>query len=1251
MTLHTSTGPKRQVFDDPSGRRERVLRGVLQYLTTALLALAVLLLHALLLAPWPGADDERSAHPELPAPAVLLPVHAESAVNARWLAMLRAQGRHAAFVVAGKEALKEPAAIEALVAQGHNVIAATFSGRSGAELAPWQLDAELSATQLALAATAGVEADRALCVPTDLSKDAAARGVRCATIDAAQLDALEQLRQAPADKAPAALAAQLAQPSAAAPANAPSAMHPAALSRKALGSVLRVTLAATDATLRAALVAALLLVALFFVRFVVVSTLTLARARRKRHQPAPLTAADLPPVTVIVPAYNEEAVIAATVRSLLACEYPSPVQIIVVDDGSADGTSAVVRTAFGSHPQVRLLTKANGGKCSALNLGIAEASTEIVVCIDADTQLDAAALRLLCRHFDDPGVAAVAGNPKVGNRRNLLTRLQALEYVVLNSVERQATEAHNAIVCISGALGAYRREILLEIGGYPSDTLAEDTDATLAILRRGGRIVYEDKAVAWTEAPETMRDFMKQRLRWTYGTAQAAFKHRRALFDTRLGSFGTIALPYLLLVNVVAGVVLQPLVDLVALVGLSHFLGGWLRWLLPDTYALLAALDRYDVALVAYSTGLGLAGLAMSAIALGLDGRERVRRVIWLLPLQVCFRVLLGITTYRCLARAACGRALGWGSLQRTGHVALPTAQAALRTALPVIAGLLIAGGLAAPGAAQAREADIVLYTPRSAAGAADGYAHWREMLAAAKRPWREIRDARVLRASAPAIVVVPQPLRLSPLELGTLQALQSSGTALLASGRLGPDDRSARDAGQRLFGITLQRLPQSLHYHVSTIGLTPLAQTLPAGTRMLLTDQPGWTALPGHGTWLPAADFTDWSYRPIVGDTPLAAVAYGTHGGARWVYYGFEDPALPSDKRENVARLTLSALRWLAAGPPATRLADWPPGYHSAQLVEMDTELDDRKDVRELDRATDLADMLAAVGAHASFYCVVGDLALAPVVLDRLHAGGHELGFHGDRHDPFGGQPPALQAQRIAAMQALWRRLRPDASGGGFRAPYESYDAATESALADSGIVYHLADVNASPARLPHFAAAGDGSRLLRLARTQPDDENFHGEARTADDSRRLLHIDADVAARQGALGLLSLHPHNFAPGAPVRQALPSVLAHLTRAGSSVWLATGGEINRWWRERARVQVQPLVDGVRIEVAPGPPLAAVSIVVDADVRRSALRIDGPAGTPLVQALAWPQLDAPPWQSELRLHDLPAGVSEVHWSSR
>jgi poly-beta-1,6 N-acetyl-D-glucosamine synthase len=238
-----------------------------------------------------------------------------------------------------------------------------------------------------------------------------------------------------------------------------------------------------------------------------------------------------PPVSLIVPAYNEGRVIAAAVESLTMMDYPQ-YEIIVVDDGSRDDTLANASPLAGDygHCRVRVLTKKNGGKASALNAGLSVAEYPLVLCMDSDSRLEPQTLRVGVAHFADPSVAAVAGNVKVVNRRNLWTRLQALEYIEGLNMARRAQGFMNAVNIVPGPVGLFRRDVLIALGGFDLDTFAEDADLTLKLLTAGWKIRYEPAAIAWTEAPERLVDLIQQRYRWTRGILQTLGKHRSSFF-------------------------------------------------------------------------------------------------------------------------------------------------------------------------------------------------------------------------------------------------------------------------------------------------------------------------------------------------------------------------------------------------------------------------------------------------------------------------------------------------------------------------------------------------------------------------------------------------------------------------------------------------------------------------------------------------------------------------------------------------
>jgi len=377
-----------------------------------------------------------------------------------------------------------------------------------------------------------------------------------------------------------------------------------------------------------------------------------------------LPGATPPFVSIIVAAYNEEKVIAQTISSLLASDYPA-FEIIVVDDGSLDRTSAVARERFGAEPRVRLFTKSNGGKAEALNFGLKRAQGEIVVALDADTIFQPETVSALARRFDDPRVGAVAGNAKVGNRINIVTCWQALEYITSQNLDRRAFASLDCITVVPGAVGAWRRELLDRVGGFTSDTLAEDQDLTLRVRRLGYRIGYEERAVAWTEAPDTVRGLAKQRFRWSFGTLQCMWKHRDALFRPRYGALGLIAMP-----NVWVFQILFPL--------LSPVMDLTLLWTL-----LSAALERLEHPAEYAVTNLGQVlfyyALFLAADSLGaafaflLEKREQWSLLWWLFLQRFCYRQVMYYVMIKSVLTAARGAMVGWGKLERKATVTAPS--------------------------------------------------------------------------------------------------------------------------------------------------------------------------------------------------------------------------------------------------------------------------------------------------------------------------------------------------------------------------------------------------------------------------------------------------------------------------------------------------------------------------------------------------------------------------------------------------
>ena len=398
-----------------------------------------------------------------------------------------------------------------------------------------------------------------------------------------------------------------------------------------------------------------LLFAVFIVCLVLASLRIIAMAllavseRRRVKKKANYNTAIWPKVSIIVPAYNEEVNGVASLQHLLRSTYPN-FDVVFVDDGSKDETYARIMAAFKDHPQVRIFTKPNGGKASALNYGIAQTDADYLLCIDADTHLLPDAVAQLMKHFTSENTGAVAGNVKVGNRRNLLTRWQHIEYVTSQNFDRLAFARINAITVIPGAIGAFRKEAIIAAGGFTSDTFAEDCDLTMRLLRTGYKVENEEAAIALTEAPETLRQFLKQRIRWTFGVMQAFWKNRDALLNRDYGSLGWIALPNILIFQIAIPLV-TPFADLLMLIGLltgnaGHILLYYGIFMLVDT----------AVALTAF-----------------LFEGERLSGLIWIIPQRLAYRWLMLYVLLKSLRRAVKGELQHWGVLKRTGNVLAPS--------------------------------------------------------------------------------------------------------------------------------------------------------------------------------------------------------------------------------------------------------------------------------------------------------------------------------------------------------------------------------------------------------------------------------------------------------------------------------------------------------------------------------------------------------------------------------------------------
>jgi len=394
-----------------------------------------------------------------------------------------------------------------------------------------------------------------------------------------------------------------------------------------------------------ALTAILVLVAILAVmRALVLVALARRHARafvRREEDPS-----YAPGVSVVVPAYNEAVGIERAVRSLATSDYPE-LEIIVVDDGSTDGTGDLVEgLGLG---RVRVIRQPNAGKSAALNRGASATAHGIIVTVDGDTVFEADTVRRLVQPFRDERVGAVAGNTKVGNRSGLLGRWQHIEYVMGFNLDRRLYDTLQCMPTVPGAIGAFRRRALVDIGGVSSATLAEDTDVTIAIGRAGWRVVYAEDARAWTEAPASLNALWCQRYRWSYGTMQAVWKHKAAVWRPGEQRIGRRGLPYLVLFQV-ALPMLAPLIDLFALYGLVF-------------------LDPAPV--IGYWVAFNVMQLALGGYAFRLDHESP--RALWAMPLQqFVYRQLMYLVVIESVISAALGTRLRWQHLERTGDVEVP---------------------------------------------------------------------------------------------------------------------------------------------------------------------------------------------------------------------------------------------------------------------------------------------------------------------------------------------------------------------------------------------------------------------------------------------------------------------------------------------------------------------------------------------------------------------------------------------------
>ena len=370
-----------------------------------------------------------------------------------------------------------------------------------------------------------------------------------------------------------------------------------------------------------------------------------------------------PRVAVLIPAFNEEKVIVRTIRSVLMSNYKN-IRVIVIDDGSKDNT---YQTAIDAYPaeidsgRLAVLTKPNGGKADALNFALNQTNEEIYVGIDADGVIAHDAIANLVCHFANPKIGAVAGNAKVGNRVNLWTRWQALEYITSQNFERRALDLFDVVMVVPGAIGAWRTAAVKDGGGYHTNTVAEDADLTMNLLEQGYEVIYEDCALAFTEAPINMNGLMRQRFRWSFGILQAIFKHRGAIRKRR--AMGFFALPNTLIFQILLPL-FSPFIDLMFFAGVANYFYN--KHFHPEA-ASAASFEK----LLAFFLGFLIIDFVTSALAFSLERKHPACKgdawLLWHIWIQrFTYRQVFSIVLFKTLKRAIDGKPFAWDKLERT---------------------------------------------------------------------------------------------------------------------------------------------------------------------------------------------------------------------------------------------------------------------------------------------------------------------------------------------------------------------------------------------------------------------------------------------------------------------------------------------------------------------------------------------------------------------------------------------------------
>jgi peptidoglycan-N-acetylglucosamine deacetylase len=607
------------------------------------------------------------------------------------LAVLEKHDVHATFFVVGQMAARNPGVVRDLVESGQEIGIHTFSHPDLVYRSKDRIDRELAQTQVALAGAAGIKtslvrppyssfADALDNLSWPVVKYLGTKGYITAFNDVDGLDwqrpgaqaivenatpssddrgAIVLLHDSGGDRSQTVAALDVLIPrlkergyrfaTVGEAVGAENVHHDVAGLERWRGLALVGAVTLSDALVPALVVLLVMVGVAMFARFAAMVVLARRHARTRNSPDFTWGPTVSEPVSVIVPAYNERECIANTVLSLALSEHP--LEIIVVDDGSTDRTGDIVE-ALGL-PSVTVVRQENAGKAAALNTGISWASHQIIVMMDGDTVFEPTTVGELIKPFADARIGAVAGNAKVGNRDTMIGRWQHIEYVMGFNLDRRMYDLLRIMPCIPGAVGAFRRSALRDAGLMSDDTLAEDTDITMALHGAGWEVVYTEHARAWTEAPGTLSQLWRQRYRWSYGTMQAMWKHRRAVFERgHSGRFGRVGLPLVAMFGVLMPL-FAPLIDIFTLYGLlfQNPLRTALVW-------------------------CGVLGVqaACAVYAFRLDGEKL--RCLWALPLQqLCYRQVMYLVLLQSCLTAVTGGRLSWHKLRRTGEVGVPAGE------------------------------------------------------------------------------------------------------------------------------------------------------------------------------------------------------------------------------------------------------------------------------------------------------------------------------------------------------------------------------------------------------------------------------------------------------------------------------------------------------------------------------------------------------------------------------------------------